>query len=158
MSGEKAAVSAWDTYTAGEVPPLIKAEMNRALARLGATIDARDRARAMTAAIDVSQSALDLELRYRPPAEIDLARFEQWNRQILADAAADDLGGASSAVATMEWIRDRFTDSLAPADLTRIDVHLLALRGSSVDRDLGAIEVEATRLLETLAGIELAYA
>ena len=36
------------------------------------------RERAGTAAIDVAQSTLDLELRYRPPAEIDLARFDLW--------------------------------------------------------------------------------
>ncbi|MBA3370456.1 MAG: hypothetical protein H0T96_03265, partial [Thermoleophilaceae bacterium] len=40
-------------------------------------IDKRDRPRAGTAAIDVAQSALDLELRYRPPAEIDLGRFDR---------------------------------------------------------------------------------
>ncbi len=154
-SSHEAAVGAWDAYRRGEVPRLIEAEMSRALERLGATIDARDSAPGMTAAIDVSQSALDLELRYRPPDEIDLARFEQWNRQILADATADDLGGASSALATMEWIRDRFADSLEPADLTSIDVHLLELRGSSVDRDLGALEAEATLLADTLAEIQV---
>jgi hypothetical protein len=151
-----AATQAWDTYRRGEVPPLIRSEMIRALARLGATIDARDRAPAMSAAIDVSQSALDLELRYRPPAEIDLARFELWSRQILAHAAADDLGGAGGDVASLEWIRDRFAHILDPADLTAIDVHLQALRGSVVDRDLGAIEAEATRLPDTLVGIEAA--
>jgi hypothetical protein len=30
------------------------------------------------AAIDASQWSLDLQLRYRPPAEIDRARFDLW--------------------------------------------------------------------------------
>ena len=82
--------------------------MDRALKALGAAIDAHDRAQAGTAAIDVAQSTLDLELRYRPQAEIDLARFELWARQILVDGAAGDMGGVNGDVATLDWVRDRF--------------------------------------------------
>ena len=106
----------------------------------------RDQAEAGTAAIDVAQSALDLELRYRPPAEIDLARFELWARQILVDASASDMGGITGDVATLEWIRDRFTHMLDPADVTRINAHLLELQGSVADKDPAAAREEAASL------------
>jgi hypothetical protein len=143
--------AAWDAYRGDDVPPRLAPEMSRAVAALAAAIDARDRARAGTAAIDVAQSALDLKLRYRPPAEIDLARFELWTRQILVDALAGDLVGVRGDLATLEWIRDRFREILASADLTRIDARLLTLREAVVDEDLGAATAEAQRLRGTLA-------
>jgi hypothetical protein len=65
-------------------------------------VDARDDHEAATAAIDVGQAALDLELRYRDPDEIDLARFNLWARQTEVDAAAKRLGAISGDVATLE--------------------------------------------------------
>ena len=127
-TGLRTASRAWATYRREQVPPLLAAEMKRALKGLGAAIAKRDRTRAGIAAIDVAQSALDLELRYRPPAEIDLGRFELWASQTLVDAAAGDAGGVRSDATTMEWIRDRFARTIDPADLTAIDAHLGALR------------------------------
>jgi len=57
--------------------------MDRALKALNAAIAGRDKTRAGTAAVDVAQSALDLELRYRPPSEIDLGRFELANQVLV---------------------------------------------------------------------------
>jgi len=94
-----------------------------------------------------------IELRYLPPAEVDLARLELWARQIIVDASAQDLGGITGDVATMEWIRDRFTQILDPADLTRIDAHLIELQGSVADKDSAAAADEAASLRDTLAGL-----
>ncbi|MBA2239638.1 MAG: hypothetical protein H0W09_00105, partial [Solirubrobacterales bacterium] len=115
---------------------------------------ARVRARAATAAIDVAQSSLDLQLRHRPQTEIDLARFELWVRQVIVDEAAGDIGGVRGDIATLEWIRDRFSAALDPAGLTRIDAHLVVLRESLVDQDLGAIAGEAASLLRTLDRVD----
>jgi hypothetical protein len=154
-AGADRATSAWDAYRRGQVPPRLASEMRRALDALAPAIRARDRAQAGNAAIDVAQSALDFELRYRPPAEIDRARFELWARQVLVDAAADDLGGVRGDVTTMEWIRDRFAHTLAKADLTRIDAQLVALRDpvTNESMDLGSAAIEAARLRDTLAGL-----
>ena len=104
--------------------------------------------RAGTAAIDVAQSTLDLELRYRPPAEIDRARFELWTRQILVDGAAGDMGGVNGG---------RRHPGLGPGpvrahdrgrDMTRIDAHLEVLREAVVDADRKAAVEEAPRLLK----------
>ncbi len=140
---------AWDRYQQGEVPPRLAAEMDRALKTLGAAIGAHDRGRAGTAAIDVAQSTLDLELRYRPPAEIDLARFELWARQVLVHGAAGDMGGVNGDVATLDWVRDRFAHTIEPADITRINAHLEVLREAVVDVDRQAAVDEAPRLLRS---------
>ena len=152
-TGSKDASRAWATYRRERVPARLAGEMNRALKALRAAIAKRDRARAGTAAIDVAQSALDLELRYRPPAKIDLGRFELWANQVLVDATAGDVGGVRSDVTTMEWIRDRFADDLEAGDLTAIDAHLITLRESVANEseDLKAASAEASELRDPLA-------
>ncbi len=147
-AAEKAVAGAWDRYQQGEVPPRLAAEMDRALKTLGSAIDAHDLEHAGTAAIDVAQSTLDLELRYRPQTEIDLARFELWARQIPVHGAAGDMGGVNGDVATLDWVRDRFAHTVEPADMTRIDTHLEVLREAVVDVDLKAAVEEAPRLLK----------
>jgi hypothetical protein len=145
--------AAWRGLRAGAVPPRLAPPMTRALDALAGAVDARDPAGAGTAAIDVAQATVDLELRHLPPAEVDLARFELWARQTLVDAEAGDLAGVTGDVATLEWVRDRFRQIVGPAELTRIDRHLLALREAVVDEDLAAAGEEAAALRETLAGV-----
>ena len=151
--GLTAATRAWAAYRREQVPPRLAAEMNRALRAVDSAIGARDRARAGTAAIDVGQSALDLELRYRAPAKVDLGRFGLWASQVLVDAAAGDVGGVRSDVTTLEWIRDRFGHEIEAADLTAIDAHLGSLREavSSERKDLKAASAEASELRDPLA-------
>lgn len=139
----------WDAYPRDFVPPRIGAEMDRALGALAAARGSRETTQASNAAIDVAQSATDLELLYRRPAVIDLARFELWADQILADAAAGDVGGVRSDVTTMEWTRDRFAHTIDPDDLTAIDAHLGVLRDSianeSADLKTASAEAELVR-------------
>ena len=146
--------TAWDVSNGGEVPPYLATEMDRALDSLAAAVDARDRAQAGTAAIDVAQSAIDLQLRYRPPADIDRDRFELWARQVVVDAAAGDLAGMRGDVTTLEFIRDRFVHTLEQPDVIGLDVHLMELRNAVNDEDPAAGAEEAQSLRETLAGIE----
>jgi len=150
--GLRTASRAWVAYRREQVPPRLAAEMNRALKALSSAIGKRDRTRAGSAAVDVAQSALDFELRYRPPAEIDLGRFELWANQILVDAAAGDVGGVRSDVTTMEWIRDRFAGTIDPADLTALDAHLVALRETVANEteDLKTAAAEARKLRRPL--------
>ncbi|MEK6328182.1 MAG: hypothetical protein AABM66_11770 [Actinomycetota bacterium] len=149
-TAEKAAAGAWDRYRQSEVPPRLAAEMDRALKTLGGAIGAHDRKQAGTAAIDVAQSALDLELRYRPPAEIDFARFELWARQILVHGAAGDMGGVNGDVATLDWVRNRFAHTIEAADITRINVHLEVLREAVIDVDRQAAVDEVPLLLKAI--------
>ncbi|MDP9188168.1 MAG: hypothetical protein M3O25_02845, partial [Actinomycetota bacterium] len=142
----------WNTYRGGEVPPRLAIEMDRAIAGVEAAVAGRGEA-AASAAIDVAQSTLDLELRHRPPVEIDQARFELWARQLEVDAAATDLDAVSGDLATLEWVRDRFAHTVEEAGLTQVDSHLNTLRDSVVDEDLAAVGEEAAGLRETVAGL-----
>jgi hypothetical protein len=113
---------------------------------------ARDPAQARHAALDVAQSSLDLQLRHRPPAEIDRARFELWARRLVLDAAADDAAGVRGDLATLEWTRDRFAHTLDKVAVARIDAHLLELRADVGDDDLRRAGAEAAALRKALAG------
>jgi len=142
---------AWRTIQAGNVPPRVDARMSIALDRLVDAVASRDAALARHAALEVAQSSLDLQLRYRRPAEIDRARFELWARRLLLDAGAEDAAGVRGDLATLEWIRDRFVNEIDTIDVTRIDRHLLELRTKVGDDDLRGASAEATVLRDTLA-------
>ena len=134
------------------MPPRIGHELDDALAALHAAIGSRDETEASTSAVDVRALAVDLELHYETPADVDLARFELWARQVLVDAAAGDAGGVRSAITAMEWTRDRFAGTIDPADLTAIDAHLIALRDAVANEaeDLKTAAAEARLLRRPL--------
>ncbi|MGI8460202.1 MAG: hypothetical protein ACR2OC_01000 [Solirubrobacterales bacterium] len=134
------------------MPTRLASEMERALRALARGVAARDRTTAADAAIDVAQSSLDFQLRYREPTEIDIARFGLWARQAVVDSAAGDVGGVRGDVTTMEWIRDRFADAIDPAERTAIDAHLAVLRDAvaNEEEDLEAATAEAKQLEQPL--------
>jgi hypothetical protein len=145
--------AAWRSYAGtGQAPPRLEPPVDRALASLAHAVSTRDQIQAGTAAIDVSQAALDLELRYRPVDEIDRARLELWARQVVVDAAGRDLGGVRGDLATMELVRDRFAGGLDGVDRARINAGLLALRDAVESKDLPAAGTEGARLGSIVAG------
>src|SRR5918994_4533275 len=81
---------AWETYRAGKVPKMIEPRMTDDLAALAEAVDARNAGQSQQAAIAAAQWSLDLQLRHRPPVEIDQARFDLWAAQIMVDVAAGD--------------------------------------------------------------------
>jgi hypothetical protein len=142
-----AATTAGRSYlSSGDAPPRLQPPLSRALAELSSAVAARDRNASENAAIDVAQAALDLELRYEPPADIDRARFALWARQIVADAHAHDLGGVRADLATMELVRDRFFDELDSVTRSRINAAILSLREIVENKDLPAARAEGARL------------
>jgi len=150
------ATRSWGDFAGqGDAPPRLRPPLARALSGLTSAVKARDADRAAVRAIDVAQAVLDLELRYLPPDEIDLVRFQLWARQTVVDAAADRLGDGSGDVASLEWTRDRIADRLDPAALSRLNSELLALREAEVDRNLPAVRTTAGRVVATAAGLTL---
>jgi hypothetical protein len=146
--------AAWNTLRAGKQPPRIAEQLSKTLAALTRSMRKRALRRAAQEAIAVSQSAFDLELRYRPPLEIDAAQFHLWTQQLRVDAAGGDLAGATGDVAVLEWIRDRIAYTLEPAGRREIDARLGALRAATDARNLPAAADHAARLaarLRTLA-------
>ncbi len=145
--------AAWETYAKGEVPKAVAPRMNDALARLTEAVGAQSPARARQAAIDTAQWSLDLQLRHRPPVEIDLARFDLWLTQILVDAAAGDAAQVNGDFFTLDYIRDRILHVLDGTDATRVNTELEELQGAVGDEDLAAAAEAAEQLRTTLAGL-----
>jgi len=147
--------AAWETYRAGDVPKTIEPRMSGALEALAQAVRARNTAQARQAAIDTGQWSLDLQLRHRPPLEIDVARFDLWAAQLVVDAAADDAGAVNSDLFALDYIRDRILHTLDGADVTRINAHLEELQNSVGDGDLSAAGDAAEQLRDTLQGLSL---
>ena len=132
---------AWQTYRAGgDVPPRLEPVMSAGLKRLP------------NAAFDVANTTLDLQLRYRPPAEIDRERFALWTRRLIVDARAGNGIGVTGDLVVLEWIRDRIAHTLDEIDRTRLNSQLVRLRTSVDDEDLPAVAAQASRLAQSLAG------
>jgi hypothetical protein len=146
--------TAWGRLRAGEVPRLIEPWMTRALDSLARHVDSHEAAGARQAAIDVARWSLDLQLRYRPSAEVDLARFGIWATQLNVDAAAHDEAAVNGDVFTLFYIRDRILDSLTPADLTKVNSLVGRLQVAGVERDFAAVAKAAADVRELVGDVE----
>jgi hypothetical protein len=104
--------------------------MRQALTALAA---AKNTADTRSASIDVTQSALDLQLRYRPVPEVDLARFRLWLTRLLIDLEAKDDNSVNGDSFTLEYIRDRVIHSLRVPDADRLNVGLEKLQNAVQD-------------------------
>ena len=123
----------------------------RALRALGMSVEAKDVAGARNHAIEVARSTFDLQLRYRPVSEIDLARMDLWAAQLIADqAAGDELAVAADAFA-LDYTRDRILDALDAATLTSVNTALGAIQVAVVDEEPGAAAEAAAELRRILA-------
>lgn len=153
--------AAWARHQGkGPVSRLLAAQMRRALAALAGdaltpAVDAHDAGGAARASTTAAIAALDLQLQYRSPREIDRARFAAWSRQLIQDADGDDPGAVAGSVTILEWIRDRIGPELQPADAGRIEAELAELRSAADAEDLGRAARGAARLRQTAAALRL---
>jgi hypothetical protein len=144
--------AAWDDYrAAGDVPRLIEPRLNEALEGLAAAVRDRKAAKAGGAAIEAARWTFDLELRYRPAAEIDLARLDLWAAQLLVDEAAGDDAGVGADGFAIDYVRDRILRALDPAELTRVNIELGAIQVAIADEEPDAAAEAARRLRKVLA-------
>jgi hypothetical protein len=148
----KRMIGTWTTFRAGGVPERLGAQMSQALHALATAVGARNSQQAQQAALEVADASLDLQLRYRPAVQIDLARFQLWARQLLVDAAANNAGAVHGDVITLAWIRDRI--SLDSADGNGIDDQLRYLRSVADAHEFKVAMVQAARLRQTLTGLK----
>jgi hypothetical protein len=148
--------AAWETYKAGAVPKMVEPRMTDDLAALAEAVDARDPAQVRQAALDTAQWSLDLQLQYRTPVEIDLARFDLWAAQLVVDAAAGDAAAVNGDFFALDYIRDRILHALDGDDVTRVNAALEKLQGAVGDEDLAAASDAAAALREILAGLGVA--
>ena len=101
-----------------------------------------------------AQWILDLQLRYRPTTEINLARFDLWAAQIQVDAAAGDTATVNGDVFTLFYIRDRILSTLAPADVTSLNTEIGKLQSAGFDGNLARAAGSAARIRDLVAAIE----
>src|ERR687887_355969 len=113
----RAAIAVFEAVRAGKwtglkrmrIPPApkrLRTELRDAVAALARAIRARESRRASLAALDVANASLDLQLRYRPSREIDLARRRLWKLRPAIDTAAGDRAAARGDAAVLRWIGD----------------------------------------------------
>jgi hypothetical protein len=145
--------SAWKSYSKGEVPKRIEPRMTADLRDLNEAIDARNSERTRQAAIDTAQWALDLQLRYRPPVEIDLARFDLWLAQLLVDSSAGNAAAVNGDFFSLDYIRDRILHALNGIEALRINSQLETLYEAVAEGDLEAAGDSAQKLRDTLAAV-----
>jgi hypothetical protein len=154
--------TAWAAHQAsGRVPPLLDVQMSQALDALAGdplrpAVDARNPEGARDAALDVQMAALDLQLQYRPPADIDLGRFGVWASQLLVDTASDepDPGNIAGDVTSLEWILARIAHTLDDTDVADIEAQLEDLRTAADDEDMTAAAEAVPRLVDTITGLQ----
>jgi hypothetical protein len=142
---------AWAAYGAGDVPRLIRPHVEVALRALNAAAASRDPRATRDAAIDVSRLGLDLQLRYRPVTEIDLARLDLWAAQMVSDAAADDFDAVSADSFAMDYVRDRLLKALDEQQLQRLNIELGAIQVAVIDRDVDEAGAAARRLRDEIS-------
>ena len=140
-----------------ETPPIVAARLDRSIDELAAASDARDRQAAGQAAIDAAQWSLDLQLLYRAPVEIDLARFDVWASQMQLDAAAGDAAAVGGDLFTIDYIRDRIAHAIDPRDLTRINAVLEELQVPVGEGNLRASAEVVSKLRAAVAKVELTH-
>ena len=147
--------AAWERYRTTGVPKRIEPVMTKALDGLAKAADARAATRTELAAIEAARSSFDLQLRYRPATEIDLARLDLWAAQLQVDAAAHDAAGVGADQFAMDYVRDRIRHALAGPDLNSVNLELGAIQVAVVDEDIAAAADAAGRLRSTLAQVQV---
>jgi hypothetical protein len=159
MQSLDAMTAAWEAHRAsGTVPSPLDVQMGQALDALRGNalmpaVDNRNREGARNAALDVEMAALDLELQYRPPAEVDLGRFAVWANQLAVDSTSDeaDPGQVAGDVSSLEWIWDRIAHRVDQADVDAIGSQLEELRAAADDEDTDAAAEAAPQFVESAA-------
>ena len=152
------AVETWDAYVVShDIPPLLADQMVRALDalagdRLVRAADDHNVEGTQNAALDVAIAAVDFQLQFAPPTEIDRSRFEVWARQLVADTNRVEANPSFVAadVSTLEWVLPRFAPSLDDATRAAVESQLAELRVAADDEDVAAAAELATELVETI--------
>jgi hypothetical protein len=145
--------TAWAALPDGIVPTPLQPLISEAASDLAGAVDARRAARARNAAITLARLAFDVQLRYRPVSEIDLARADLWAAQILVDAGGGDEAGVSADVYALDYIRDRLLGALEAEGMASLNTDLGALQVAVIDGDIDAAVEAATHLRGVIAGL-----
>lgn len=122
------------------VPPLLADELSAASA---AVAEAGDAAAFQSAAVQVMQATLDVQMLDADVDDVDLGRLDAWARQTIVDAAAEDGAGVLGDAATLETIGARL--DLVSAASAAVE----ALRAAADSGDLAAAADAVMALLQS---------
>ena len=150
--------AAWKSFRDGQVPHLEVPWMARAMSALHREVRARNELRTRQAAIEAEQRILDLQLRYRPPVDINLERMELWTQQLLVDAEARDASAVNGDVFTLFYMRDRILGALTPEQRTSVNVLIDRLQVAGPEHALARATAAASALGDLVGRIEAAAA
>jgi hypothetical protein len=145
--------ASWRSLLRAGQPRLIAAGLDKALGRLTAAVRGRRPRRALSAALDVQQLGLDLQLRYRPRGAVDRDRMEWWCQRLRVDARARDRAAVRGDATTLGWIQERIADTLTPEQRQRIDRQLGRLQARADNGRSAAAADHAARLIGLLREI-----
>jgi hypothetical protein len=144
--------SAWNAFRTGKtpVPQRLGVELKDAVRAATEAVGARRPGAAGDAALRAAVAGLDLQLRYRPPAEVDTARFALWTHQLEADARVRDARAVRGDVASLRWIRDRLR--LRASAARTLDNGLRYLEAATAAGEFRAVAAAAGRLQHVVPG------
>ena len=137
----------WATVPRTEVPRLMGPVVARAIRNVRS---ARDTHASRRAAMDLALRVLDLQVRYRDPAEVNQDRAGLWCDLLVADARASRTGDVNSDVFTLFYLRDRVQHALSETAATAYNHWLGVLQVSAADADLQRARRAAIRLRDAL--------
>jgi hypothetical protein len=146
--------NAWRALRPGDVPHLEIPWVSRTLSELSRAVRAKDAARARQAVIAATLRILDLEIRYLPATQIDLARMELWTEQLAADAAVKDASAVNGDVFTLFYLRDRILQVLTPDERTSVDTLIDRLQVAGADHDVARAATAASDLRQVVADVQ----
>jgi hypothetical protein len=145
--------AAWRSLRRAGQPPLISAAVDRTVGRLRTAVRRRRALRTLNTALDLQQSGLDLQLRYRPRGAVDRDRLELWCQRLRVDARAHDPAAVSADATTLTWIRDRLAGTLSPEQQRVTDAELGRIRAAADGRRTAPAADHAARLIGLLREI-----
>ncbi len=142
--------TAWSAIR-GETPPLLATALTNALAAVERGVTARSVATTRVAAIEAARAALDLRLMYRPSPEVNRTRLDLWAAQVIADAAASNIGFVRGDVASASYTWDRVASAASAESRLQVEGILRDLRLAAESRNLTSAAAAAVRLRTALA-------
>ncbi len=147
------AADAWQRLEGENLPKLLAEQAAEAVAALRAAAEEEEAEDLRQAAVDLARAVLDLQLQYRPPAEVDLGRLDAWTRQLIVDAEGDDGDATSGTVAILQTIWRRLRHAVDPGGAGAIEDRLAELRAAADDEDFDAALAGARALAADLEGL-----
>ena len=146
-------IAAREDYPAGQIPVLLGPLLDEALERLTTAVEDGDDAAIGQAAIDLGRLALDLGLRHRPQAGIEVGRFDLWLAQVQLDAAAEDTANLNGDYFALDYVRERFVSELSPEQAAGINLGMEELLSLIGDEDFDGVADLADEMRASIEAI-----